>query len=282
MGHVFAGRRRRDRCPVAVKLLQPPLGAEARFREYMLHEADALTAGANPRLVQLLEFGETPSGAPYLVLEWLDGVNLGDVLAVEGVLPIQRVLHLFGSLLDAVEALHRRGVVHGDLKPDNLMLVHDADGAEAVWLIDLGAAGVGASNRSRREEVLGTPGYIAPELLLGEPLTVASDVYAAGVILFELITGTAPFEEELAGVVVTEPRRPPRPSDHRATGFGGLDAVVAIALADEPRQRFSSITALRAAFLAATDPHAAARPVPHEVCNDIPTVRNRQRIGSVR
>jgi len=103
------------------------------------------------------------------------------------------------------------------------------------------------------------------------------------VILFELITGSPPFEEELAGVVATEPRRPPRPSEHRATGFSGLDAVVAIALADEPRQWFSTIHALRAAFLAATDPHGAAGlPVPYEVCNDIPTVRNHHRIGSVR
>lgn len=256
MGHVFAGRRRRDQRQVAIKILQPGDRNEARYREYMLHEVYALTVGANPRLVELLEFGETSAGTPYLVLQWLDGPNLGDVLAIESPVATRRALHLFAGLLDAVDLLHRRGVIHGDLKPDNLLLVRGPDGLEQVHLIDLGASLAGDSHVSLPHEVFGTPGYIAPEVVVGDTLTPQSDVYGAGVVLFELLTGARPFDgESLVEVVEQQTHGPiPRPSDHRPTGFEGLDAVVATALAPEPRRRFPDVAALRAAFLNAVDP----------------------------
>lgn len=260
MGHVFAGRRRRDQHPVAIKILQPSDRNEPRYREYMLHEVYALTVGANPLLVELLEFGETSGGTPYMVLEWLDGPNLGDVLAVEAPLPTRRALHLFARLLDAVEALHGRGVIHADLKPDNLILVRGPDGHEQVVLVDLGASLAGDSHVSLPQEVFGTPGYIAPEVIMGDMLTPQSDIYAAGVVLFELLTGSRPFDgESLVEVVEQQTRDPrPRPSEYRVTGFDGLDAVVATALAPEPRHRFADVAALRAAFLRAIDPHGVA------------------------
>ena len=289
MGHVFAGRRRRDQRAVAIKILQPTERNEPRYREYMLHEVYALTVGANPLLVELLEFGETSGGTPYLVLEWLDGPNLGDVLAIESPVATRRALHLFTGLLQAVELLHGRGVVHGDLKPDNLMLVRGPDGQEEVHLVDLGASLAGDSHVSLPHEVFGTPGYIAPEVILGEALTPQSDVYAAGVVLFELLTGSRPFDgESLVEVVEQQTHGPlPRPSDHRITGYESLDDVVAMALAPEPRRRFPDVAALRAAFTHAVDPQSGdvsqgVPRLPVGVSTERPTSPYRRAVCGVR
>lgn len=255
MGHVLAARRRRDQRRVAIKILQPPAPGDPRYREYMLHEVFALTVGANPALVELLEFGETSSGTPYIVLDWIDGPNLGSILARESPLATWRAVHLFTRLLDAVEALHQRGVVHGDLKPENMLLVRPPDGEETMVLVDLGTARVGGTHVSLPHEVHGTPGYIAPESARGDGLTPQCDIYAAGVVLFELLTGSPPFDgDTLEEVVEQQTRTPrPRPSDHRANGFRGLDDVVAAALAPSPVERYRSVAELRAAFHAAID-----------------------------
>ena len=255
MGHVLAARRRKDQRRVAIKILQPPRAGDPRYREYMLHEVFALTVGANPSLVELLEFGETSSGTPYIVLDWIDGPNLGSILARESPLATWRAVHLFTRLLDAVEALHQRGVIHGDLKPDNLLLVRPPDGDETMVLVDLGTARVGGNQVRLAHEVHGTPGYIAPEQARGEALTPESDIYAAGVVLFELLTGSRPFDgETLDEVVEQQTRGPrPRPSDHRANGFRALDDVVETALAASPHERYRSVADLHSAFHAAID-----------------------------
>ena len=191
MARIYVAHRRRDHRRVAIKIFQPGPGQETRFRDCMLHEANALEAAANPLVVELLEFGMC-SGRPFLVLEWLEGRSLGDMIGADAPLSIRRVASVFHQILDAVEALHVRGVIHADLKPDNAMLVPHADG-ERLRLIDLGAAGVRGAAVARRHEVFGTPGYIAPEIVDGEPLEPSTDVYAAGVLLFELLTGSPPF-----------------------------------------------------------------------------------------
>ncbi len=251
MARIHVGRRRSDHRPVALKVFLPPAGAERRYLDYMVHEARALRVADSPAIVSLIEHGLW-LGRPTLALEWLDGHTLADALAATGPLPLDRVEPVMRQLLAAVETLHARGVIHADLKPENVMLCPYV-GGERVRLLDLGAAHVDGVGAVARGEVFGTPGYVAPELVEGGDVSPATDVYALGVLLFAMLTGRPPFPgTELLDVVHRQTfGRIPRPSTARDDGHEiseALDAVVTTALASSPSRRFPDVARMRAAF----------------------------------
>jgi serine/threonine-protein kinase len=253
MGRVFDATRRTDGRRVAIKVLHRELASHPFARHMMLREAHALAVAADPLVVEFLHYGETSCGLPYIVLEWLEGRTLHDRLCDEGPLPLPVVRRLFLRLLDALDTVHVRGIVHADLKPDNCMLVKAADGEEDLRLVDFGVCSIDRDVTVPAGEVYGTPGYLAPEVIQGGTLTPASDLYAAGVILFEMLTGVQPFQGqtfvETLAKQLHEP--PPPPSTYRPGCGPALDALVARALSTSGEDRFKDASEMREAFLAA-------------------------------
>lgn len=282
MARIHVGHRRSDHRPVALKVFAPPPGAERRYLDYMVHEAKALRVAASPAIVSLIEHGLW-LGRPTLVLEWLEGHTLADALAATGPLPVDRVELVMRQLLAAVGALHARGVIHADLKPENIMLCPSASG-DRVRLFDLGAAHVDGVGAVARGEVFGTPGYVAPELVEGGDVSSSTDVYALGVLLFAMLTGRPPFPgTELLDVVHRQTHdRIPRPSTARDDGHeisDALDEVVTTALASSPSRRFPDVARMRAAFEEAMRVTTATRlegdRVPVDTA-EVPTARCRR------
>ena len=250
---VWAARRDLDGAPAAVKVghAATPLSRE-RFRR----EADALERVGAPHAARLDGRGVLAEGHPYLVMERLVGRTLAAELAALAAPPgPERVVRRAAAILVALEAAHARGVVHGDLKPENLFLRRPG---ERVVLIDFGLStcaaaperGAGAdAPRTRAGAVAGTPEYMAPEQLRGGPsVGAAADLYAFGVILFELLTLQPPFTGDASAIEHGHlALRPPRPGD-LAPVPAALEEIALACLAKDPRRRPVSAAALRRAL----------------------------------
>ncbi|HEU4729834.1 MAG TPA: serine/threonine-protein kinase [Kofleriaceae bacterium] len=251
---------------VAIKLLRPELASSPMQAERLRGEALAACRVRNPHCVAVIDCGALSDGAPYLVMEHVRGRSLGRIIAEESI-PLARAVDLLDQILSALAATHDSGVVHGDVKSDNF-LVEQLGDREHVTLIDFGLAhlaGSGSQDGGDREDgdvmVSGTPEYMAPEVVFGEPATCASDLYGAGVILYELVTGSLPFPGGTAmeimlrqahDVVVPPSRRRPDRDVSPA-----LDRVVLRALDKRPEARFpDAATFARELRAAIAPPHA--------------------------
>ncbi len=248
MGSVFLATRADDqyRKEVAIKLMNLAIAGpemQARFRA----ERQILADLDHPNIARLLDGGATPSGLPYVVMEYVDGAPI-DVYSRERNLSVAERLALFRQLCDAVIYAHRNLVVHRDIKPANVLVGRDG----APKLLDFGIAklvGNGAPATvalTQVSERLMTPEYASPEQARGEPITTSSDIYSLGVLLYELLTGHRPFEVEsrtAAGIRKTvceaEPRRPSERGGRELKG--DLDNIVLMAMRKEPQRRYASV-----------------------------------------
>ena len=272
MGAVFLARRVDGEYAqqVAIKLIRQGYGSgslHARLRS----ERQILASLAHPRIARLLDGGVAADGTPYIVMEYVDGANLIDFCHARQ-LSLQARLELFLSLLDAVEYAHQRLVVHRDIKPSNILV--DQEGR--AKLLDFGVAKLLASDSVSTASVgiaPFTPAYAAPEQIRGEAVTTAIDIYALGLVLYEVLTGARPYRVDESSprayeIAVLE-QTPTRPSDAvradrdidvarvRKALRGDLDAIVLKALRKEPEQRYASV----ADFAADIRSHLGQRPV---------------------
>ncbi|MFV8755366.1 serine/threonine-protein kinase PknK [Nannocystaceae bacterium ST9] len=193
MGVVHSARRLELGDVVAIKSVLPERST-AGNRHRFLREARALARIRHPNVVRVFDFGEA-EGRPFMVMEYLDGPTLARVIG-NGPLPLARALELFHDVCRAVEAGHRRGVVHRDLKPGNVMFDRSDDGGETVKVLDFGLARIADDDleQSQAGLLVGTCGYMSPEQIEQGGGGSASDVFALGVILYELVTGVRPFD----------------------------------------------------------------------------------------
>ena len=245
---------------VAVKVIAAPVVHEDAARRFRT-ERQILASLRHPYIVSLVDGGVTPRGEAYLVMELVEGVPITAFCREHG-LDLRARLTLFRQICDAVHYAHARSVIHRDLKPANILVT--SEGVPKV--LDFGVAKLvadpGADGIDRTESGLGplTPGYASPEQLRGLPITTASDVYALGVVLYELLAGVRPYEtagkplDEVLRIVVEadtirpsvatpEPRDQP-PYDSRRALKGDLDAIVLKALRKDPAERYASADAL--------------------------------------
>jgi serine/threonine-protein kinase len=234
---------------VALKMLAAADGdAEQRFRR----EARAAIALDHPGCVRVLDFGPGPGGAQYLAMELLHGPSLRGLLRRYGAVSADWAVWAMRHVLDALAHAHRRGVLHRDLKPENVMFGRRGDEQRPI-LIDFGLAKLAdAAPLTAAGLCCGSPSYLAPERLLGRPYRAAADVYAAGVVLYELVAGVRPFRggtlaeicrDALTGAAIPlatlAPHVPP-----------ALEAAVMRALARDPARRFPDADAMAAALAA--------------------------------
>ena len=251
MGQVFAVDH-----PVAgalaVKLLQTQLLSEPLFVERVANEGRAAARVSHHNVVRVIDHGTTSAGVPYVAMVHVPGVSLLALIQREGLLSLPRIRTVVAQVLAGLAAIHRAGLVHADLKSDNLLVDEDQ-----ITIIDFGLAR--EASCGDRHLISGTPEYMAPELIRGDSITPAADLYAVGIILYELLTGTTPFgggsaatifDRHLHDAVVPPSERCP---DRRIPP--ALDALVLRALAKDPRDRHADADDLLEALLAAIDEH---------------------------
>ncbi|MEO8019420.1 MAG: serine/threonine-protein kinase [Pseudomonadota bacterium] len=242
------------RRPVALKLPHP-LGSPAGLAERMAREREILATLDHPHIAKLFDAGVTVAGQPFLAIEHVEGVSLGEYCASGGAgdrLPLPQMLDLFRQVADAVAYAHGKLVLHRDLKPANILV----DKSGNARLLDFGIAKLldeGQTRDTRLTEISGkalTPDYASPEQILGEPLTVASDVYSLGVILFEMLAGTRPYKLARESRRVLEDAilqtEPPLPSEvapprMRRVLRGDLDTIVMRALKKNSAERYATV-----------------------------------------
>jgi serine/threonine-protein kinase len=207
MGRVYRARDGALGVDVALKVLQNPTPA---YEQRFLREARAHVQLASPNVVRLFDFGRAPEGDAYLAMELLEGETLGDRLARVGRLPPAAAVDCARQILRALAAAHAKGILHRDLKPANVFFARIDGGGEIVKVLDFGVAkmiGEGAETLNAIETqqgmVFGTPLYMSPEQAQGKALDVRSDLYSLGALLYHMLTGNPPFEDDDAVVVMS-------------------------------------------------------------------------------
>ncbi len=266
-GQVFLARQEHLDRDVAVKILRPELSGDpvsvARFHR----EARAAGRIHSPYVIAIFDLGVTRSGLIYLVMEYVPGEPLAELIAREGPLSVGRAVHLIGQALRGLAAAHEVGVVHADVTTGNCLVQRGIDGNEQLKVIDFGISRL-LEDTPPCNLVCGTPEYIAPEVVLGEPPDERADIYGAGAVLYEMLTGTPPFTGmspiETATKQVRDPVEPLRKRRPELEIPHALEGILLRALAKSPADRYANATAFRAALERAVPAasHARARAAP--------------------
>ncbi len=241
MGVVYRATQLALDRPVAVKAMAPQLAEDAAYRERFQRESQLAASIDHPNVIPVYEAGEL-DGTLYLMMRWVDGTDLRALLNENGGLEPARAVRLLRPVASALAAAHRRGLVHRDVKPANVLITADED--EHVYLTDFGIARrTDAEGSMTRTGVLvGTLDYTAPERIEGGKGTAASDIYAFGCMLFETVTGRIPFERPTELTKMHAHLNDPIPSARAIVAEvpASLDTVIARAMAKDPAERFES------------------------------------------
>ncbi|MFC7546271.1 Stk1 family PASTA domain-containing Ser/Thr kinase [Plantactinospora sp. GCM10030261] len=262
MAEVHRGRDLRLGRDVAIKMLRTDLARDATFQMRFRREAQNAASLNHPAIVAVYDTGEeiAPTGEtlPFIVMEFVNGRTLKEVLAAEGRLMPRRAMEITADMCAALEFSHRHGIIHRDIKPGNVMLTLNGQ----VKVMDFGIARAlasGATTMTQTSAVIGTAQYLSPEQARGESVDARSDVYAAGCVLFELLCGHPPFVGDSPVSVAYQHVRedPPSPSQINPDVTPPIDAIVLKALSKNPLNRYQSAGEMRADLLRA----AAGRPV---------------------
>ncbi|NOY90404.1 MAG: protein kinase [Deltaproteobacteria bacterium] len=283
MGRVYAARQESLDKHVAIKVLHPHLARDPKVIKRFHREARAASRLSHPNSMQVVDFGADEDGKLYIAMELLDGPDLLEVIEDESPLSPRRIGRMLGEILDALEAAHAAGIIHRDLKPENVMVVEDHAGRELVKVCDFGIAKIpeaeGGSAITMTGFVCGTPEYMAPEQARGEELDVRADLYAAGAMLYQLLTGQVPFTADSAlGIItkhLTEPLVPPRRARPDLNIPSALAHVSEKALRKDRRRRYGSATEMKRALMRAVDALGEAADAPLGTTRGDPTASMR-------
>ena len=257
MGHVYRARRIHLGDEVAVKVMQATPGTPPESRDRFLRESRACAQLRHPNIVGLLDFGFDSGNQPFMVMELLSGPSLREEINLEAPMPPERVIAILEPVAGALQLAHDRGITHRDLKPANIVAHRYESGERVYKVIDFGLALIKAANDETRLTrpafFLGTLAYAAPEQLRGEDVTAAADVYALGVIAYEMLTGSRPFDAADQATLITQTLTgtPARPSARRSGLPAAIDDAVMKALSRAVGDRWHSVSAFIDALCAA-------------------------------
>jgi tRNA A-37 threonylcarbamoyl transferase component Bud32/tetratricopeptide (TPR) repeat protein len=273
MGAVYRVEHVMMKKELALKLLHPELGRLEEVAKRFEREAEAAARLDHPNIITVTDFGRTADGQLFLVMELLNGPSLAEVIRPDGThgrpLGVERTLHIERQILRALEHAHASGIVHRDLKPENIVLIERDGQADVVKLLDFGIAKISAGTSSKETltqagVVFGTPEYLSPEQAMGEEADGRADLYAAGIMLYEMLTGRRPFEAqskvEVLSMHLTREAEPMHKVAPAADIPASLERVVEHAMAKKREERFANA----AVFLRALDEGVAStrtRPV---------------------
>lgn len=243
---------------VALKTLHKHLSHDPHIKARFDREAGTVAALEHPNTIQVYDFGAMEDGTLYLVMEFVQGRSVADILEKDGAMPPSRVEHILRQVCGSLEEAHGHGIVHRDLKPDNVVLCDRAGQKDWVEVLDFGIAKRSSEHDPNEAKltqqgmVLGTPPYMSPEQFTGQPVDVRSDIYALGIMTYEMLVGKYPFEAntawEWASKHMTEP---PRPIETQPLGPGVPERMrnaITRALAKNKDERFSTVKAFFEAF----------------------------------
>jgi serine/threonine-protein kinase len=265
MGIVYAATHLTLHKPVAVKLLLPELGHDRDLVARMIREARVASSTGHPNIVGVSDLGWA-GGAPFIVMELLDGRTLDRIVRESGPMPVAEAARVVVDVLDALDAVHERGIVHRDLKPANVMLAAGPKGRRVVKVLDFGISKVLGPDpdldATKTGRVMGTPRHMAPEQALAKPVDRRADIHAAGSLLYTLVTGTAPFEAPTATATLARLLEGSyTPASRTASAIPeALDEVISRALAPRPDDRYADAAAMQAALRPFADGEVAAAP----------------------
>ena len=267
MGAVYLAEHPLIGKKVALKVIHRELASNKEVVQRFFQEAKAVTKIGNEHIIEIHDFGQTPEGDHFYIMEYLEGQTLAAVLSDERVLDVMRALHIGAQVAAALGAAHAAGVIHRDLKPDNVMLTTRLGDPNFVVLLDFGLAkmfigGGQSAVKTAAGVLLGTPQYMSPEACESKGnLDHRTDIYALGVLLFQMMTGTLPFDGETMGEVLVKQvtQLPPPPRGFNPSIPPSVEQIVLRCLAKNVDARFPTMQALREALL---DPEAYLRASP--------------------
>jgi hypothetical protein len=245
MGIVYVAEHPQISRRVAVKVLHPGNDRAPELVHRFFTEARAASDIRNEHIVDVLDFGQLPDGSPYLVMEWLEGQSLAALLLDVPVLAPARAARIVRGVTQALRAAHGKGVVHRDLKPDNVFLVPRDSDPDFVKVLDFGiaklvAAGASSTFQTQTGAIMGTPAYMSPEQCRGaKEIDHRSDIYSVGVMAYQMLTGRLPFAADSLGELLFKHlgETPVAPEAIVPSLPAGLSAIIERALAKEPDKR---------------------------------------------
>jgi serine/threonine protein kinase len=271
MGAVYEATHARLAGRYAVKVLRPETAATPEAFLRFRREALVTSGLRHPGIVQVVDFNQTPDGSPYLVMEFLDGVELAQVIAREAPMPLPRVAEIVQQIASALGAAHKQGIVHRDLKPQNVFVLPLDEGRELVKVVDFGISKVQALSQKLTNEsaLLGTPQYMAPEQVVSKgDLDGRADEFALAAIAYEMLTGRPPFRGDTVISLVYQivNAEPAALAAFNDTVGASAERALRRGLAKAPEQRFATIqefgSALAAAASLSATPSRPSAPAP--------------------
>ncbi|MEI9941239.1 MAG: serine/threonine-protein kinase [Pseudomonadota bacterium] len=279
MGRVYLARHTRIRQKrVAVKVLHPEFFGNAQVLARFQREAETAAAISHPNVVTVLDIDRTPHGLPYLVTEYLDGIDLADHLKAQGKLSATTAVHIARQLCKGLGAAHQSQVIHRDVKPQNIFLVGDFSRAfperPSIKVLDFGLSRFSDSSENQLTQtgcIMGTPAYMAPEQARGQDVDHRTDIYGVGVVLYTMLTGSPPFDAESpqATVLAVMNSEPPRPRSVEPTIAPRLELLIERAMARDPAERYQDMAAFEQA-LTGFESESLARPI-ESIAPAVPT-----------